>query len=65
MLLLFSQTKTKLLLCLKILLDIRTLSRDGYRILSSTKTVLFGTKVNRWKVLTVFSTIFILDVSGV
>ena len=63
MLLLFSQTG--LLLCMKILLDMRTLSRDGYRILSTTKTMLFVTKVYSWKSLTIATNFSIANVAGV
>lgn len=47
------------------LLGIRTLSRGGYRIFSTTKTVLFKTKVNRWNAFPVSTNISTLDVSGV
>ena len=60
MLLLFS--KVRLLSCLKMLLDKRTLSRGGYTIFSTTKMVLFMTEVNTWKLLTVFTNIFTSDV---
>ena len=40
---------TLVLLYLKMLLDMGTLSRGGYRILSAAKTMLFVTKVNSWK----------------
>ena len=63
MLLLFSQTG--LLLCMKILLDMRTLSRDGYQIRSTTKAMLFVTRVYSWKLLTVVTNITISDVVGV
>ena len=63
MLLLFS--KTGLLLCIETLLDMRTLSRDGYRILSATKMMLFVTKVYSWKSLTIVTNISISDVAGV
>ena len=45
MLLLYSQTK--MLLCLKMLLNMRTLSKGRYRIFSTTKTVYFVTKVQQ------------------
>ena len=60
---LFSQTT--LFLCLKIPLDMRTLSRDGYKILSETKTMLFVTKVNSWKPLNILTSIFTSDEAGV
>ena len=50
---------------MKILLDMRTLSRDGYRILSTTKTMLFVTKVYSWMLLTIIKNISISDVAGV
>ena len=59
----FSQTR--LLLCLKMLLDKTALSRGGYWIRSATKTVLFVTKVISWKVSTILKYISTSDVSGV
>ena len=60
----FSQTR--LLLYLKMLLDMRTLSsRIGYRILSTTTTMLFLTKVNSWKSLTILINNSTSDVAGI
>ena len=39
----------------RIVVFLRRLSRGGYRILSTTKTVLFVTKANSWKPLTIYS----------
>ena len=59
----FSQTR--LLLCLKMLLDKTALSRGRYWIRSATKTVLFVTKVISWKASTILKYISTSDVSGV
>lgn len=56
MLLWFCQTR--LILCQK-------MRRGRFRILSTTKTVFFVTKVNSWKPLTVLTEISALDVAGV
>ena len=47
------------------LLDLRTMNRGGYRILSATKTVLSVTKVNSWKPFTIFTNISASNVTRV
>ena len=56
---LFSFSQKRLLLCLKILFDMKTLSRGGYSIFSTTKTMLmlFVIKVNTWKPSTILKNI--------
>ena len=63
MLLLFLQTR--LLLCLKMLFDMRTLSRGGYRILSTAKVMLFVIKFNSWKPSTILKNITTSEVERI
>ena len=53
----FIFSEMRLLLYLKMLLEVRTLSRSRYRILSTTKTVLSVTNVNRRKPLDILTNI--------
>ena len=50
-------SEKRLLLCLKMLLDIRTLSKSRYRILSTTKTVLSVKNVHSRKPLDILTNI--------
>ena len=57
--------ETRLLFCLKTLLDMTTMRRERYRILSTAKMIIFVTKINSWKLSTILKNITNPNVAGV